>query len=128
MISAQGVVMLRAFVPAKDFAVSERFYTDLGFGCTALGENMAELRIGSAAFLLQDYFVQEWAENCVMHLLVDDLDQWWRHIASLDLEARYRVVAPQPPKLEPWGLRILYLFDPSGVLWHIAADLRQPSG
>jgi uncharacterized glyoxalase superfamily protein PhnB len=22
--------------------------------------------------------------------------------------------------MQPWGLRVVYLFDPTGVLWHIA--------
>ena len=22
--------------------------------------------------------------------------------------------------MQPWGLRVAYLFDPAGVLWHIA--------
>lgn len=26
----------------------------------------------------------------------------------------------KPPALQPWGLRVLYVTDPSGVLWHIA--------
>ena len=26
----------------------------------------------------------------------------------------------QPPAMQPWGLRVLYLSDPTGVLWHIA--------
>jgi uncharacterized glyoxalase superfamily protein PhnB len=24
------------------------------------------------------------------------------------------------PALQPWGLRVGYLVDPSGVLWHLA--------
>jgi len=24
------------------------------------------------------------------------------------------------PELQPWGLRVRYLTDPTGVLWHIA--------
>lgn len=27
---------------------------------------------------------------------------------------------PEPPAVQPWGLRITYLVDPSGVLWHVA--------
>ena len=30
------------------------------------------------------------------------------------------VPAPSAPALQPWGLRIAYLVDPSGVLWHVA--------
>jgi uncharacterized glyoxalase superfamily protein PhnB len=28
----------------------------------------------------------------------------------------------KPPALQPWGLRVLYLTDPTGVLWHIAEE------
>ena len=55
-----------------------------------------------------------------MHVLVENLQDWWAHIASLDLASRYGVASPRPPKLEPWGLLVAYVFDPSGVLWHFA--------
>jgi len=56
----------------------------------------------------------------MMQLIVDDLDAWWAHIVSLDLPAAYGVPRPTPPELQPWGLRVAYVVDPSGVLWHIA--------
>jgi uncharacterized glyoxalase superfamily protein PhnB len=52
--------------------------------------------------------------------MVDDLDAWWAHIEALDLPARFDVKPPKPPAAQPWGLRVAYLFDPAGVLWHIA--------
>jgi uncharacterized glyoxalase superfamily protein PhnB len=56
----------------------------------------------------------------MMHLMVDDLDAWWRHIEDLDLPGRFGVSDPKAPALQPWGLRVAYVVDPSGVLWHIA--------
>jgi uncharacterized glyoxalase superfamily protein PhnB len=56
----------------------------------------------------------------MMQLMVDDLDAWWAHIAALELPKRFGVSAPRPPAVQPWGLRVSYLADPSGVLWHIA--------
>ncbi len=56
----------------------------------------------------------------MMQLMVDDLDMWWTHIESLDLTKRFGVPAPKPPAMLPWGLRVAYVVDPSGVLWHIA--------
>jgi len=56
----------------------------------------------------------------MMQLMVDDLDAWWSHVEALDLAARFDVQSPRPPAVQPWGLRVAYLFDPSGVLWHIA--------
>jgi catechol 2,3-dioxygenase-like lactoylglutathione lyase family enzyme len=115
-----GVRAMRPFVPARDFAKSRDFYAHLGFTVHPLGEGLASLSLGDHAFLLQDFFVQQWAENFMMHVLVDDLDAWWAHIASLDLPARFGVQPPRPPKPEPWGLRVAYVFDPCGVLWHFA--------
>jgi catechol 2,3-dioxygenase-like lactoylglutathione lyase family enzyme len=114
------VTAMRPFVPAKDFAVSTRFYGDLGFRIEPIGEKMAELYLGNYSFLLQDYYVKGRADNFMMHMLVDDLDRWWQHIVPLDLAARHGVQAPRPPKREPWGLDVIYVFDPAGVLWHIA--------
>jgi len=121
---AAGIVAVRPFVPAKDFQASQRFYIDLGFEVTSLGDNIANVSIGRFAFLLQDFFVQEWADNFVMHMMVTNLDQWWEAISKLDLQSRYEVRAPRPPKLEPWGLRVAYIFDPAGVLWHLAEEFR----
>lgn len=55
----------------------------------------------------------------MMQLLVDDLDAWWAHVLSLGLPAKFGVKPPQPPALQPWDMTVSYLFDPSGVLWHV---------
>lgn len=111
--------LARPFVPARDFGVSRAFYETLGFRKLHDGE-IAIFAIGATSFILQNYYQKEWAENFMMQLVVDDLDAWWRHIESLDLPGRFGVPAPQPPKLQPWGLTIAYVVDPSGVLWHVA--------
>jgi len=56
----------------------------------------------------------------VMHVLVNDVQAWWRYIHSLDLANRFGVSPPSPPRVEPWGLTVAYVFDPAGVLWHFA--------
>ena len=110
---------MRPFLPARDFDVSKRFYEALGFRKVLDGE-VAIFELGGTSFLLQRYYQKEWAENFMMQLMVDDLDSWWEFIQSLDLPNRFGVAAPKPPKLQPWGLRVSYVVDPSGVLWHIA--------
>jgi uncharacterized glyoxalase superfamily protein PhnB len=118
--SAPDVVALRPFVPATDFATSLWFYTDLGFSAFRLGDSMAAMELGRFAFILHAYDREEFASHFVMHLLVKNVDQWWSRIAALDLAGRYGVPAPVAPELQPWGLVVSYVFDPSGVLWHIA--------
>ena len=56
----------------------------------------------------------------MMSLNVEDPDEWWRHIESIGLKEKYPGIMARPPAMQPWGLRVLYLSDPTGVLWHIA--------
>jgi len=115
-----GIRSFRPFLPAKDFKTSLRFYEAIGFETYRLGDSLAELSLGEHAFLLQGNYVKEWAENTVMHVLVDDVHAWWRHIDSLDLANQFGVSAPASPRIEPWGLTVTYVSDPTGVLWHFA--------
>ena len=115
---ATGTELLRPFLPAKDFDLSKRFYEALGFE-KLLDSEVAIYRLAGGGFILQRYYQKDWAENCMMQLMVDDLDSWWGHIQSLDLPKSFGVAAPKPPAMQPWGLRVAYIFDPSGVLWHV---------
>ena len=119
MAIPDGAEMARPFLPAKNFEISKNFYETLGFK-KLLDADVAIFGIGGSAFILQNYFHEAWADNCMMQLMVDDLDAWWGHIIALDLSERFGVRSPKAPAMQPWGLRVAYLFDPSGVLWHIA--------
>lgn len=115
-----GTESARPFLPAKDLATSKRFYAALGFVLELDAPEVAIVRAGASSFLLQRHYQKEWAENFMMQLLVDDLDAWWQHLVALDLPAAFGVPAPKPPALQPWGLRVAFVVDPSGVLWHVA--------
>jgi hypothetical protein len=115
---ARTVEAIRPVLPAKDFELSKRFYTELGFALREiLPDRLAELRLGPSSFLLQNYYVQQWADNVAIHLRVSDARLWWDRIVSLDLSTRYRVNTLEP-KQEAWGL-VTCVTDPSGVLWQI---------
>ena len=109
----------RAFLPTRDFAISTAFYEALGF-IKLLDGDVAIFSTGPGSFILQRRYDPVWAENCMMQLMVEDLDAWWAHILALDLPGRFSVTPPRGPEIQPWGLRIVYLVDPAGVLWHIA--------
>lgn len=115
-----SVIDLKAFVPTKDLAISRRFYTDLRFKQNWGNDQIAEFQAGSFRFLLQPFYVQQHAENFMMHLTVGDADEWWGHINAIGLATKYPGIVAKPPAMQPWGLRVLYLSDPTGVLWHIA--------
>lgn len=111
---------LKAFVPAKNYKLSKQFYLDLGFKLNWENEHVMELQFGNFRFLLQNFYVPELANNFMMQMLVDDADLWWRHIEEIQLSTKYPGITAKPPAMQPWGIRVLYLSDPSGVLWHIA--------
>lgn len=110
----------RPFLPARDLELSRRFYEALWFTKELGTADIAILRMGTSSFILQRYDQPQFAENFMMQIMVDDLDAWWSRIRSLALPAKFGVPEPKPPALQPWGLRVAYLVDPSGVLWHIA--------
>ena len=114
-----GTESARPFIPAADFDRSKRFYETLGFEKLVDGE-VAIFRVGSSGFILQRYDQKAFAANFMMQLMVDDLDAWWTHITALDLPRQFGVQPPKAPAMQPWGLRVAYLYDPGGVLWHVA--------
>ena len=114
-----GTELIRPFVPTKDFDLSKRFYEALGFE-KLLDGDVAIFNAGSGGFILQRHYEEGWAGNFMMQLMVDDLDAWWTHIESLDLPRNFGVPVPREPTMQPWGLRVAYVTDPAGVLWHVA--------
>jgi len=116
------VIDMKAFVPAKDHEISKAFYTDLGFTINWSNDEIAELQIGSFRFLLQKFYVAQHAGNFMMSLNVENADAWWEHIQRKDFAKKYPGIMSKPPQMQPWGLRVLYLSDPTGVLWHIAEN------
>lgn len=114
-------VEIKAFVPAQDFALSRRFYQDLGFTVAWSDDDLAYIRHGDSSFLLQNFYNPEHAGNFMMHMLVEDVDAWWDHIEKQELAKKYGVKA-EPPEDRPWGLRDFIIVDPTGVLWRIAQN------
>ncbi len=114
------VLALRPFVPARDLALSKRFYAALGFSVTHEETELAILKQGSFSFILQDFYVQALAENFMLQMLVRDLDAWWARVEAVDLAAEFGVKPPRAPAMQPWGKRVGFIFDPAGVLWHVA--------
>lgn len=117
-------IEIKAFVPARDFELSKRFYRDLGFNIPWSSDELAYLYAGDSSFLLQNVHRREHAENFMMHMLVEDVAAWWRVVQDQRLAERYGV-RNEPPEDRPWGIREFVLFDPSGVVWRIGTSIAQ---
>jgi uncharacterized glyoxalase superfamily protein PhnB len=118
-VDPSPVVDLKAFVPAEDPELAKQFYVDLGFTINWSNPEIAELQIGSFRFLLQKFYVKEHAGNFMMSLAVEDADAWWEMIERKGIAKKYPDIMCRPPTMMPWGIRVLHISDPTGVLWHI---------
>jgi len=111
---------LRPFIPAKDFALSKRFYADLGWDTLDVADRLALVSLSDQQhFYIQDYYVREMAENCMLHLTVVDAQAWHRHVSSVLQGNRFAGARVQPPKLQPYGAVVTFVHDPTGVLLHL---------
>jgi uncharacterized glyoxalase superfamily protein PhnB len=82
--------------------------------------------MATRVFLLQNFYNEVHADNFMMHLLVKDVEAWWRHVEAQGLVAKYGVKA-EPPEDRPWGMRDFVIIDPTGVLWRIGQNNAESS-
>lgn len=115
------ITEIKAFVPASDYELSKRFYKDLGFTMASEGGGVAYFHFGHVSFLLQDFCAEALAENFMMHILVEDVDAWRRHVAESGVISRYGVTCTDI-ETQPWRMRDFCISDPSGVLWRIGQN------
>ncbi|MGB4850637.1 MAG: hypothetical protein WBP41_22105 [Saprospiraceae bacterium] len=108
---------IRPFIGAKDFDLSRRFYSDLGFQENILSPGFSVFKSDGIAFYLQDAYVKDWIDNTMIFLEVDDVGRYWNELLALDLTAKYKNVRLVPIRDYEWG-RECFLHDPSGILWH----------
>lgn len=122
-MSNLAITEIKSFVPSKDFNESQRFYQALGFEVASVFGDVAYLRRDSHAFLLQNYYNVEYAENTMMHILVEDANSWFSHVKDSQIEQNFSCKVTELIE-QPWGMREFCVIDPSGVLWRIAQNIR----
>jgi hypothetical protein len=110
-------ISIRPFIGAKDYDLSRRFYQDLSFEEVILSDDMSLFRTERIGFYLQNYYVQDWVDNSMIFVEVDDVDRYWNELLALDLTSKYPGVKLTPVQNYDWG-RECFLHDPSGILWH----------
>lgn len=115
------VTEIKAFVPSKNFALSKHFYRDLGFTMASEGGGVAYFHLGHVSFLLQDSCADGLAENFMMHILVEDVEDWWNHVQASGVVSKFGVRCTDI-EVQPWRMKDFCLSDPAGVLWRIGQN------
>ena len=110
------MALIRPFVPARDFALSRAFYQAIGFRIEYEDDGLVIFEQDGAGFLLEKRTGT--AADAMHQFFVRDLDGWWRRTEGL--VERFGVRLPVPPALRSWGIRVGFLYDPSGVTWQVS--------
>ena len=110
---------VRAFVPALDFAMSKAFYEAIGWTTVWTdGDGLALMELGGHRFMLQNFYVKDWAENFMLTVVVADAAAWHGRVSAALSTGAYGIARVAEPKVEDWGATVTYVWDPSGVLLH----------
>lgn len=117
-----NVLSIRAFVPAADFALSLRFYQGLGFRLTQRDDSIAMLKWGGFSFILRRADGTA-PPPMMLQMLVRDVDAWWADAQPEALAESLGLPPPSAPAMQDWGMRVGFVQDPSGMIWHIAEAL-----
>lgn len=110
-----SIVDLKAYVPARDFDESKRFYQALGFHMSEGWGGTADFELNGHCFRLQNYYNKDWAENFMFVMGVTDIEAWHQRAKELVDSGAYanvRFSAPEPVG----GALVLHIWDPCGVL------------
>lgn len=112
---ALKITSLKPYVPAKDFELSKRFYSALGFTFSEGWGGTADFMLNGYAFRLQDYYVAAWANNFMFVIGVDDIAAWHDRVDELIASDAFPGVRFKAPERVEGSL-VLHVWDPSGVL------------
>ena len=117
---AASTSYVQPFLPSKDFELSKAFYEAVGFRKRFEAPDICGYDHSSGSFLLTPYYSPDLDGHLMMAWSVDDLEAWFTEVSAADLPGRFGVPPVKPPTLQPWGLVIAYMIDPSGILWHVS--------
>lgn len=107
---------MNVYVPARDFALSKRFYAAMGFSLTDAWGGNVDCRLGNSLFRLQNYYVEDWANNFMLQFVVDDAAAWYDHAKQTIDTLEYGTASVMQPERVGDDVMITHVIDPSGVL------------
>ena len=110
---------IEAFVPSgSDFQSSRQLFLELGFNITWENGDYIGFENNGCRFIMQNYEAKEFAENFMLSVKVDNLDEFWRKVSEKNLPEKFGVKLSKPTVV-PWG-REANMIDIAGVCWHFA--------
>jgi len=109
---------LAPFIPGgPDFQKSKDLFVAIGFEIAWDNGDYVGFKKDNSEFILQNFDDKHFAENLMMRLIVDNLDEFWKEIMTKQLDKKFGIKLKEPTQ-QPWG-REVTMIDIAGVCWHI---------
>lgn len=107
------VTDIKAFIPARDYSVSQAFYAEIGFTSAYVNDDLTLFENGDCLFFLQRFFEPKLAANFMLQICVANIEEAFTLCSASQHKQKI-----SPVSQEPWG-KVFYLWGPSGELLHI---------
>ena len=108
---------LEPFVPSgNNFEGTKQFFQELGFAVSWDAGDYVGFERDGCKFILQDYSNEEFAQNLMMNIKVDNAEEFWKFVTDKKLPERFGIKVAKP-KQQPYGKEV-NVIDIAGVCWH----------
>lgn len=109
---------LEPFIPSgKDFTKSKNLFVAMGFEINWDAGDYIGFQKDECKFILQKYDNKEFAENLMINVKVDDVQEFRNQMLEKRLAEKYGIRIGEITN-QPYGKEV-NLIDIAGVCWHI---------
>jgi hypothetical protein len=108
---------LEPFVPSgSNFEGSKQLFLELGFKINWDAGDYIGFERDGCKFILQQYNNKEFAENFMISVKIDNVEEFWKFVIEKKLPERFGIKISEPSE-QPYGKEV-NLIDMAGVCWH----------
>jgi hypothetical protein len=108
---------LQPFVPSgKDFEKSKQLFVELGFNISFDAPGYTGFEKDSCRFILQDYDAPGFAENFMLTVRVDNVQEFRKYVIDKKLPEKFGIRIGEVAR-QPYGIEV-NIIDIAGVCWH----------
>ena len=112
---------LQPFVPSgSNFDGSKQFFQQLGFNIRWDAGNYIGFEKDGCRFILQKYDNKDFAENFMLTVAVDNVDEFRKEVIDKDLPQKFGIRIGDVSDM-PYG-REVNIIDLAGVCWHFVQE------
>ena len=111
------LLSLEPFIPSgSDFETSKQLFQELGFIIKWDAGGYVGFERDGCKFILQKFDNKEFAENFMVSVHVDDVDEFWQQANEKQLPRKFGIKISAPQQM-PYG-KESNMVDIAGVCWH----------